>query len=281
MNGHDDNTPPGWATEDTPTGEERRSVLDAPIRDGLHPIDLPDFGDADDQATEAIETAARGAELPMRYDVHESLGREDHGDLFRVYDNELQREVILKLLREDAPLHAFEQFRDDARTVARIDHPGAVTVYDLGSLDDGRPFVTRAPLDGRPLGVWAHEVEFRRVVRWILWATDTVAAAQRVGIVHRRLEPDSIVVGRVVKVRGFGSGVAEPSVYMAPELVRGDPSGPTADVFSLGAIAVEVLGDECPVAITTILGKATHADPARRHPTAEALLADLEDWLDR
>jgi serine/threonine protein kinase len=276
MTGGDDD---GWQTEEIPTGEARRMAAEHPVPEGLRPLDLPDFGDPD-QATEALDTQSRGAELPRRYDVQESLGREGHGDLFLVRDRELDRTVVLKLLREDAPLHATAAFRDEARMVARVDHPGAVTVFDLGTLDDGRPYVTRAPLEGRPLGPWAVEVELRRVVRWILWATDTIAAAQRVGIVHRRLEPDSIVVGRVVKVRGFGAGVAEPSVYMAPELVRGEPSGPSADVFSLGAIAMEVLGGRGPDALTSILGRATHTEPDRRHPSAEALFADLEDWLD-
>ncbi|MCA9572277.1 MAG: hypothetical protein KC656_30770, partial [Myxococcales bacterium] len=230
--------------------------------------------------TEALDTASRGVELPSRYEVHESLGREDHGDLFRVYDHELEREVVLKLLREDAPLHAGAQFRDDARTVAKVDHPGAVTVFDMGALEDGRPYVTRAPLEGRPLGRWAREVELKRVVRWITTATDTIAAAQRVGIVHRRLEPEAIVVGRVVKVRGFGAGVAEPSMFMAPELVRGEPSGPAADVFSIGAILDEVLGDRIPMSLADIVNRATDPIASRRHPTAQALLADLEDWLD-
>jgi serine/threonine-protein kinase len=282
MSGNDDETgeTTGWHTEEIPTGEARRLVDGAPVPDGLRPLTLPDF-DGDDLATEALDTASRGAELPRRYEVQESLGREDYGDLFSVYDRELDRTVVLKLLREDAPMHALSQFRDDAQTVARIDHPGAVTVFDFGALDDGRPFVTRARLDGRPLGRWAREVETRRVVRWIMWATDTLAAAQRVGIVHRRLEPDSVVVGRVVKVRGFGTGVAEPSPYMAPELVRGEPSDATADVYSLGAIALDVLGERSPPEVDAILTRATDPDPALRHPTAEALLADLEDWLDR
>lgn len=279
MSGRDEQTGETWRTEEIPTTEARRLVQGAPIPVGLDPIDPPSFGEAD-QVTESLDTAGRGVELPDRYEVVESLGPEDHGDLFRVHDSELERDVVLKLLRLDAPGLAEAGFRDDARTVARIDHPGAVTVFDLGRLPDGRPYVTRALLEGRPLGRWAREVEVRRVVRWLVHATDTVAAAQAVGLVHRRLEPTSIVVGRVVKVRGFGSGVAEPSPFMAPELVRGEPSGPSADVFSLGAILADVLGEGLPEALVPVVERATSARAADRRSTAQALLADLEDWLD-
>lgn len=245
----------------------------------LTPIQLPDFGD-DDLATEALDTGVGGTELPERYEVRESLGREGDADVFRATDRRLGRTVLLMVLREDAPSHVRRAFEDDARTVAQIDHPGATTLYDIGELPDGRLFVTRGEIEGRPLGRWAREVEVRRVVRWLAWATETLAAAQRVGIVHRRLEPELVVVGRTVKVSGFGAGVAEPSPFMAPELVRGDPSDQTADVFSMGAIALDVLGDGCPADLRAVFERAVAVDAGERQPSAEALLADLVDWLD-
>ncbi len=245
----------------------------------LEPLEPPGFG-SDEQATEALDTASRGAELPARYDVRESLGREDCGDLFRVYDRELDREVVLKVLREDAPPRAEEQLRDDARRLARIGHPGVVGIFDLGTLPDGRLFVTRERVEGRPLGRWAHQVEARRVMRWMVAVTDTVAAAQRAGVLHLRLEPASVLVGRVVKVVGYGSGVAEPSAFMAPELVRGEGGGTTADVYSIGAIALDVLGGRVLPGLEAILTRATAVAPSDRHASAEALLAELEDWLD-
>lgn len=266
-----------WKTEEIPTAEARLRA--ASSLDELAPIDLPAFGEPD-QVTEALDTGHRGAELPARYEVLESLGSEGVGDLFLVRDRSLERDVVLKLLREDASLQADVRFHDEARAVARVDHPGAVTVYDLGELEDGRPYVTRAVLEGRPLGRWAREVEVRRVVRWLVQATDTVSAAQAVGIVHRRLEPGSIVVGRVVKVRGFGEGVVEPSRFMAPELVRGEASDRRVDVFSLGAILADVLGPALPESLIPVVERATQPDPSDRQSSAQALLADLEDWLD-
>jgi eukaryotic-like serine/threonine-protein kinase len=109
---------------------------------------LPDTGPDSPVAGEADQPACLG-----RYPVTATVGRGSFGVVYRAYDEELQREVAIKVPRRDRasePGYA-ESYKAEARTLARLDHPHIVPVYDVGQTDDGLPFVVSKFIEGSDL----------------------------------------------------------------------------------------------------------------------------------
>ncbi len=215
------------------------------------------------------------------YEIQEHVGEGGMGEVYRAHDARLNRSVAIKILPasmtdDPARMHRFEQ---EARTVAALNHPNILSVYDVG-VQDGTPFLVmellegetlRERLDRGPLGV-------RKSVEIGLQVAHGLSAAHERGIVHRDLKPENIFITRDghTKLLDFGLAKAtavaakakssghmsdftmqtaqtvqtmetEPGTvmgtapYMAPEQVRGEPVDHRADIFSFGAVLYEML----------------------------------------
>ncbi len=205
------------------------------------------------------------------------LGRGAMGEVQLVYDQALGRELARKELREDrVPREgAIERFWREARTTAQLEHPGIVPVFDLGTLDDGRPFYTMQRVRGRTLTELIREAHrgqeglpVRRLVELVRRVCEVVAYAHSRGVTHRDLKPDNVLVGAFGEVWVVDWGLASlaegldapdprlpargqvlgtPS-YVAPELARGEPAtaGSASDVFTLGGVLYEALSGRPP-----------------------------------
>ena len=141
-----------------------------------------------------------------RYKIVQLLGYGGMGQVFLARDPTLERDVALKLLRRDATQSTL---RDEAKALAALNHPGIVTIYEIGE-HDGQDFITMEYLPGRSLRQLLQDTAGRTDRRALLAicakVASAVGAAHRAGILHRDIKPENIVVGASgdVKVVDFG-----------------------------------------------------------------------------
>jgi serine/threonine protein kinase len=223
-----------------------------------------------------------------RYELVSELGRGGMGVVYLARDTTLDREVALKIV--DRPSGA----GNEARIIARLEHPGIVPVHDFGELPDGRLFYAMKRVRGDRLDRWTasgHDLVERLGV--LLRVCDAVAFAHAHGVVHRDLKPENVMVGEFGEVLVLdwgvalelraGGGLTEGSIvgtpsYMAPEQARGDAaSDHRVDVFALGTMLEEMAAASAP--ILAIARKARAPDPRARYPDVPALAADIKRFL--
>jgi serine/threonine protein kinase/Flp pilus assembly protein TadD len=204
------------------------------------------------------------------YELIEPLGKGGMGEVYRARDTRLGRPVAIKFLSADLrhSVIAAARLQREAQLASSLNHPGIVTVYDVGRFED-HPFIVMELIEGTSL---ATELSNRRLklgeaVDIALQTADALAAAHDTGMVHRDLKPQNIMLtaaGRV-KVVDFGlskmapleAGEDDATVgvdgltteravigtvgYMSPEQVAGQPADGRADQFALGVILYEML----------------------------------------
>ena len=177
------------------------------------------------------------------------------GTVYRARDRRLARDVALKVMNAPAPAPGeVERMRDEARILARLEHPGIVPVHDLGTLPDGRLFYVMKLVRGRRLDEATASAALPARLRIFERICDAVAFAHAQGVVHRDLKPENVMVGPFGEVLVLDWGVAkrldvpgaperEGTVlgtpgYMPPEQARGemDRIDERADVYALGAM---------------------------------------------
>lgn len=144
---------------------------------------------------------------PQRYRLRERLGEGGLGVVYAAYDPTLDREVAIKVLRQQSnPGPAAKRLVREARAMARLTHANVVEVFDFGE-QDGRGFLVMEKLVGETLGQW---LQCKRSLAEILevfgQAAQGLIAAHEVGIVHRDFKPANVMVSSdgVVKVLDFG-----------------------------------------------------------------------------
>ncbi len=191
-----------------------------------------------------------------RYRIVGEIGAGGMGVVHRAYDDELRREVALKVLgrRADDPAAA-ARFAEEARATARLQHPNIVPVYDFGTMD-GRPFFAMKLVEGRTLAqvVEAGSVSLFRRLEIFVDVARAVAYAHERGIVHRDLKPQNVMIGSFGEVQvmdwGLAAGGGGTPAYMPPEQAENDPAlvGPRSDVYGLGATLFHILTGAPPYA---------------------------------
>ena len=201
------------------------------------------------------------------YRVIELLGKGGMGYVYRAEHMKLGREVAIKLLRGDYAMRrdAVARFFQEARTVNRVRHRNIVDVTDFVELDDGTTFIIMELLTGTSLGAWAQSgVDLPRALAVLVQICDGLGAAHQVGVVHRDLKPDNVIVvptsdgAELVKLLDFGvakllnrddedvgfqtaaGSVIGTPAYMSPEQAGGMLVDARSDIYSLGAIMYEL-----------------------------------------
>jgi serine/threonine protein kinase len=257
--------PPEQPSLATGTGDERTRV-ESPSgrqaklspREPTQPPPIPrNPDDPDDRIGSVLGT----------YRLLELLGKGGMGYVYRAEHVKLGREVALKLLRADYARRrdAVNRFFQEAKTVNRVRHRNIVDVTDFIELPDGTTFIIMELLQGRSLGKWARSgIDLPRALAVLVQICDGLGAAHAVGVIHRDLKPDNVVVtptsdgGELVKLLDFGvaklvnrddedvgfqtaaGSVIGTPAYMSPEQAGGMAIDQRSDIYSLGAIMYEL-----------------------------------------
>lgn len=216
-----------------------------------------------------------GREL-ANYRIVSLLGRGGMGEVYLAEDKRLHRKVALKLsptrFMNDA--ERARRFEREARTVSSLNHPNIVTIFDIGQ-DGGLWFMATEFIEGRTLRQVLDEskpLRMPEVFRIASQIADALQAAHDVGIIHRDIKPDNVMLRRdgYVKVLDFGlAKVAEKQTeveltlssvsslteaglvmgtvnYMSPEQARGLNVDERTDIFSLGVVIYQMIASRLP-----------------------------------
>ncbi len=203
------------------------------------------------------------ARLGGRYELIGLLGVGGMGSVYRARDLELGEVVALKMLRRElvGTIEALERFRQEVRLARRVTHPNVARTFDIGE-HAGERFLTMELVDGGSLARRITEKGAQpldEVVRIGAAIADGLAAAHAVGVVHRDLKPDNVLLGRDGRVvitdfgiarasdgagrTGIGQAIGTPA-YMAPEQVEAKAVDARADLYALGLVLYELLTGE-------------------------------------
>jgi eukaryotic-like serine/threonine-protein kinase len=216
-----------------------------------------------------------------RLEVREEIGRGTFGTVYRAWDNRLEREVALKLLRASSPNDVASAVIKEGQLLARIRHHNVVIVHGADVFEDRvgiwMEFVSgrtlKAILDEHgPFGPHEAALIGRDLCR-------ALAAVHQQGFVHRDVKAQNVMReagGRTV-LMDFGAGVAQPAagsgapslggtpLYLAPEVLCGGPPSVGSDLYSLGVLLFHLVSREFPVSGASLLEMSSrHAAGARR-----------------
>ena len=196
------------------------------------------------------------------YELLEEVGRGGMGIVYRARQKSLDRIVAVKmLLRRDLATAAdLARFRSEAEAAARLDHPGIVSIFEVGECG-GHPFYSMRFIEGTTLAkrLAVGDVPTREAATILARVAEAVDAAHRGGVLHRDLKPSNILIDAAGKphVSDFGlakrieadqdvthtGAILGTPCYMSPEQAAGSRGdvGPPSDVWSLGAILYQTL----------------------------------------
>src|SRR5437868_3946196 len=208
------------------------------------------------------------------YQIVSALGAGGMGEVYRARDTRLGRGVAVKVITtafatDPERLRRFEQ---EAKSVAALNNPNILSIFDLGT-HDGISYIVTELLDGQPLRERLQHgaIPQRKAIEYASCIVRGLAAAHEHGVVHRDLKPENIFISTdssQVKILDFGlakmaaapssdsaatftpsmadSGTSAGTVmgsvgYMSPEQVRGEKVDHRSDIFSFGAVLYEML----------------------------------------
>ncbi|MCU7829799.1 MAG: HDOD domain-containing protein [Candidatus Thiodiazotropha sp. (ex Myrtea sp. 'scaly one' KF741663)] len=188
-----------------------------------------------------------------RFQVGKVLGSGNQGTVYLCHDTQLERRVAIKLLSNSLPETSF---RDEARTMSRLQHPNIVSIYEAGQHKD-TPYLVFEYVEGELLSemIGGKPLELPQALTIFQGLLEGVAEAHKTGIVHRDLKPANIIINaeQLPKIMDFGIArlltegrgpdrqlIGTPR-YLAPEYIQQGEVGPQADVFALGLILDEML----------------------------------------
>lgn len=238
-----------------------------------------------------------------RYRLTRMIGKGAMGEVWAAYDHTLERPVALKILRPDSSGVDLARFEREVKATSELSHLNTVRIFDYGATEDGLWYYAMELLEGGDLRTLVDRegaLTAPRVLHLVGQAARALEEAHRHGIVHRDVKPENLLVATVggetdvIKVVDFGiarltnnddhltqtGSIAGTPAYMAPEVARGAPADPRADVYSLGASAYFALTGRPPF-VAESMGALLHAHmtepvvpPGVRAPTATP--SDLE-----
>lgn len=207
----------------------------------------------------------KGVIIAKRYEVVKLIGQGGMADVYLAFDILLERNVAIKILRNELSNDAVSllRFKHEAVAVSKLSHANIIEIYDIGEYDS-RQYIVMEYVDGKTLkdlivergGLYKEEVIY--IMKQLVSA---VAEAHRNQIIHRDIKPQNILVksdGSVI-ITDFGIALAQNALhltqketvmgsvhYLAPELARGETATYQSDIYALGIVFYELLTGSVP-----------------------------------
>jgi TolB-like protein/tRNA A-37 threonylcarbamoyl transferase component Bud32/Flp pilus assembly protein TadD len=209
------------------------------------------------------------------YRIESKLGEGGMGVVYRAHDEQLDRDVAIKVLPAGSFRDATARARllREARTASKLNHPHICTIHEVGEAD-GQAYIAMELVEGQPLSarLAGGALPIEQVLRYGLQLADAVAHAHQRGIIHRDLKSANVIItpeGRA-KVLDFGlakrlgreelaeattqtmdsltgpGAVVGTLAYMAPEQLRGQPADARSDIWALGVVLYEMAAGQRP-----------------------------------
>jgi serine/threonine-protein kinase len=200
-----------------------------------------------------------------RYEIVSELGRGGNAIVYRAYDPLIRRQVAVKILKdtflEDDKYK--ERFRREVQTIAKLEHPAIVPVYDFGE-ENSKPYIVMRLMPGKSLGdrLNSEKISLEEAINIIARLALALDMAHAEGIIHRDLKPDNILfddnnqahiadfgIARIVKTttEWTTGGIIGTPAYMSPEQVQDVKDiDARSDVYSLGIIFYQMLAGTPP-----------------------------------
>lgn len=234
-----------------------------------------------DETNDAIAADSRHSErvvvqpgvprlLVDRYEVLEEIGSGATAVTYRGHDRRLDRDVAIKILRQDHALDSnyVQRFEREARAAASVSQGNVVDVYDFGEQDDSL-YIVMQYIDGEDLkhNIARHgALESRRARQLTTQILSGLAAIHAAGIIHRDIKPQNVLIGRdgIARVTDFGVAQAAIDVglttagttvgtaaYMAPEQAQAGTLSETTDIYAVGVVLYEMLTGGMPFSAPT------------------------------
>ncbi len=257
----------------------------------------------------ALESLAQDQLVDGKYRIVRFLGQGAWASVYEGINVRIQRRVAIKVLSASLAENpsVTERFEREAQAATSIDSAHVVSVFDLGALEDGRPYIVMELLEGENLGKRLETVgqlPLTVAVSFAVQALQGLADAHAAGVLHRDIKPDNVVLTRskrgdeIVKIVDFGisklhSGVPQPQsvrltqtntvlgspVYMSPEQCRGTREmDHRSDLFSLGVVLFEAITAQLPhtaASFNELLFKIALEDA----PDPRTIRADIDEQL--
>jgi eukaryotic-like serine/threonine-protein kinase len=251
--------------------------------------------------------ADTGRVIAGRYRLQAPIGRGAMGVVWRARDLLLDRDVAVKevhvaeTLTEDERANAYQRTLREAKTAARLNHPGVVTVYDVAE-DGGRPWIVMQLVNAQSLDqvlATSGPLSPRRAAEMGRQLLSALSVAHAAGVMHRDVKPSNVLLGKddraVLTDFGIATFQGDPRLtqtgmvmgspgFTAPERIRGEDASPASDLWSLGATLWAAVEGHGPYerrggAITTM--SAIINEDAPPAPTAGALAPVIAALLRR
>lgn len=247
-----------------------------------------------------------------RYQIREKIGAGGMGEVYLAVDEQLGRNIALKILLPEfcSDADRVQRFKLEAKTVSSLNHPGIITIHEIAEEND-RLFIATEYVDGLTLREMIEKgpldpVDALRIAEQV---ADALAVAHEAGIVHRDIKPENIMIRRdgYAKILDFGlakprwmskavgaedetiqlvktqPGMVMGSVrYMSPEQARGKETDEKTDIWSLGVVLYEMLTGKSPFEGDTVsdsLAAVIHLEPAPLENAPDELQVILQKAL--
>jgi Tol biopolymer transport system component/predicted Ser/Thr protein kinase len=236
-------------------------------------IDSPAYELGAELLTEDHAELAVGQRI-AHYEIVALLGSGGMGEVYLAHDTKLGREIALKLLPVQFTTNKdrLRRFEQEAHAASTLSHPNVCVIYEVGETEQGRHYIAMEYVDGVTLRQHMTEARLKlsEVLDVAVQVASGLAAAHDLGVVHRDVKPENIMLRRdgYIKVLDFGlakltehpttnfttaagapvktdTGVVMGTVgYMSPEQVRGEDADHRSDIFSFGSILYEMLSGQ-------------------------------------
>ena len=213
----------------------------------------------------SFDDLARGSLFAGRYEIIEEVGKGGMGKVYKAYDRTLREPVALKLLKPEISFNekAVERFRNELKFARKISHRHVCRLFDLGEAAVVH-FITMEFVEGEDLKAFVRRsghLTWPKAVATARQIAEGLAEAHRLGVVHRDLKPQNVMIDREgnAKIMDFGlarfvegdgltgSGVLMGTPeYMSPEQVDLKEVDARSDLYALGAILFEMVTGRVP-----------------------------------